>query len=268
MGSAAMPPFELSKWYADCVTEQGDAVILYSAELAWSGPAIHYTSLLLHRHGHPIRSRFSLRKQAPPEVRTDGSIAWTSRVWNASGEWRRPDAAVREALYHSPAGVLEWECLAPRAAARLSIGGDEPFEGWGYAERLRLSVPPWRLPIQQLRWGRFLNSTDALVWIDWRGPYQRQVVYHNGAAVSARSIGDREIVLAQGAGVLSLDASTVLREDALGATALAVLPNLAHLFPATLLAVREQKWLSRGVLRRPGQPDSNGTAIHEVVEWP
>ena len=53
-----MPDFELSKWYADCVTEQGDALILYCAELRWRGPAIHYTSLLTHRGGRPARSRF------------------------------------------------------------------------------------------------------------------------------------------------------------------------------------------------------------------
>jgi len=263
-----MARFELSKWYADCVTEQGDALILYSAELRWRGPAIHYTSLLLHHHGHATRSRFSLRQEAPPEARPGGSIAWKSRTWKAEGAWRKPDGGLRQVLYDSPGGTLEWECLAPRSAARVRIGEEECFEGWGYAERMRLSLPPWRLPIRQLRWGRFLNATDALVWIDWRGPYERQAVYHNGAAISAGSIGDREIVLAHGAGVLSLDLMAVLREGAIGATALAVLPNLNRLFPATLLGVRERKLLSRGVLRRPGHPDSNGMAIHEVVDWP
>ena len=54
----------------------------------------------------------------------------------------------------------------------------------------------------------------------------------------------------------------------LGATALAVIPDLDRLFRASILAVRECKWLSRAVLHRPGQPDSDGMAIHEVVEWP
>ena len=262
-----MPDFELSKWYADCVTEQGDALILYCAELRWRGPAIHYTSLLTHRGGRPARSRFSLRKQPPPEVR-DGSIEWKSRAWKAEGCWSERSSGIREVLFSSPAGSLEWDCVAPRASSQVRIAGDEQFRGWGYVEHLRLSLAPWRLPIQQLRWGRFINATDALVWIDWRGPYNLQVVYFNGAAVSARKIGDREIVLADDGAVLSLDAAATLREGLLGATALAVFPNLDQLFPARILKIREQKWLSRAVLRRPGRPDSTGMAIHEVVEWP
>ena len=61
-----MPRFELSKWYADCVTDDGAAFILYSAALRWRGPTIHYTSLLAHRSGHPTRTRVSLRRQPSP----------------------------------------------------------------------------------------------------------------------------------------------------------------------------------------------------------
>jgi len=262
-----MPGFELSKWYADCTTEQGEALIVYSAELRWRGPTIHYANLLTYRGGHSVRSRFSLRKHPPPQVR-DGSIEWSSRAWNVEACWLEPGIAIREILFDSPAGSLVWDCWAPRSAAQLRIGAGEHFRGWGYVEHLQLSLPPWHLPIKVLRWGRFINATDALVWIDWCGPYNRQVVYHNGVAVAAQSIGDREIRLADSETVLTLDASAVLREGHLGATALAVLPNLDRLFPAAMLNVREQKWLSRAVLRRPGRSDSIGMAIHEVVEWP
>jgi len=260
-----MPDFELTKWYADCVTDCGDACILYSAELRW--PPIHYSSLLRYRNGHRPQNRFSLRKQPAPQVR-DACIEWTSRIWKAQGQWRDFGGSIREVLFDSPAGSLEWECVAPRASAHLRIGDDQEIRGWGYVERLRLSIAPWRLPIRQLRWGRFINDSDTLVWIDWRGPYNRQVVYYNGAAVRAQSISDTEIALQNGEAVLSLESSMPLREGRLGATALAVIPNVERLFPAGILAVRERKWLSRAVLRRPGRPESAATAIHEVVEWP
>ena len=83
----------------------------------------------------------------------------------------------------------------------------------------------------------------------------------------ARSVGDDAIELDGGA-VLSLAGSVSLREGRLGATALSVIPDVERLFPAGILNVRERKWLSRAVLRRPGCPDSTGVAIHEVVEWP
>jgi hypothetical protein len=261
-----MTDFILSKWYADCTSEQGDAMILYSAELHWRGPAIHYTSLLTHRNGGTPHTRFSLRKQPEPEVRDNG-IAWKSRAWKVECQWDEPDGGMREVLFDSPGGSLEWNCVTPRASAQLQVYGNE-MRGWGYVEHLRLSVAPWRLPIHQLRWGRFVNATDTLVWIDWRGSYNRQIAYYNGAAVSACEIGDHKIVLADGEVVLNLETEATLREGLLGATALAMLPNLDRLFPTRILKVREQKWLSRGVLQRPGRPNSTGMVIHEVVEWP
>ncbi len=119
-----------------------------------------------------------------------------------------------------------------------------------------------------MRWGRFVNTTDALVWIEWRGSNNRQTVYYNGSSVSARTISDQEIVLTDGEAVLSLDKGTVLRQGALGPTVLSVLPSFNRLFPASILGIHECKWLSRAVLQRTGQADSFGMAIHGVVEWP
>jgi hypothetical protein len=261
-----IPAFELSKWYADCLTENGDALIIYHAQLRWRTPTIHYSNLLIHEAGRPARSRFSLRKQPAPI--DSGEVEWKSPVWNAEGSWRKTAPPVREVLFASAAGSVEWNCVAPRSSAEVRTGEGRIYRGQGYVEHLRLTIPPWRLPIRKLRWGRFVNAGDALVWIDWRGSYNKQVVYYNGLPVSARLIGDREIVLEEGEAVLSLDTGTVLREGALGVTALSVLPNLERLFPARILGVRECKWLSHAVLRRPRQADSVGMAIHEVVEWP
>jgi hypothetical protein len=262
-----IPTFELSKWYADCTSGDDGALIIYHAELRWRASAIHYANLLIHRGGLPVRSLFSLRKNPPPEV-LDGRIVWKSSAWNAQGSWCETGSALREVLIESEAGSVEWNCVAPRSVAEIRIGAERPHRGWGYVEHLQISIPLWHLPIRQLRWGRFVNATDALVWIDWRGSSNRQTVYYNGSSVSARTISDHEIVLTDGEAVLCLDKGTVLREGALGATVLSVLPGFKRLFPASILGIHECKWLSRGVLRRPGQADSFGMAIHEVVEWP
>lgn len=258
--------FELSKWYADCVTEDGDALIIYHARLRWRTPAIHYSSLLIREAGQPLRSQFSLRKQQAPIDK--GDIEWSSPIWNAQGRWRMTGPPAREILFESAGGCLEWNCVAPRSSAEVRIGEEMLCRGYGYVEHLRLTIPPWRLPIRELRWGRFVNASDSLVWIDWRGTYNKQVVYYNGLPVSARVINDREIAWGEGGAILSLDGGTTLREGALGATVLSVVPNIERLFPARILGIRECKWLSRAVLRRPGQEDSVGMAIHEVVEWP
>jgi hypothetical protein len=262
-----MPAFELSKWYADCTSEEGDAVIIYHAELHWRAVTVYYASLLTHRAGCRASARYSLRKRPAPAVRGD-RIVWESPEWRASGSWRDVSPSHNNVLFESESGSLEWNCLAPRAAAAVEIDSKPAIQGWGYAEHLRLSIAPWRLPIRRLRWGRFVNATDALVWIDWGGSYNRRVVYLNGSSVCATEISDRELVLAQNVAVLSLDTGTVLRDGLLGSTALSVIPHLDRLFPDSILNMRECKWLSGAVLRRPGHPDSVGIAIHEVVEWP
>jgi len=261
-----MPAFELSKWYADCASDQGDAAIVYHAELRWRALRIHYASLLTRRAGEEARAVYTLRKQQEPAIRDD-EIAWESPAWNASGRWTKLGSSQRNLLFSSEAGSLEWTCIAPRATARLTIGAESAIEGWGYVEHLRLTVAPWRLPIRRLRWGRFVNAADSLVWIDWNGPYNKTAVYLNGSEASAHQIGDGEVALESGA-VLSLDRGTVLREGALGATALHAIANLDRIFPNSVLNMHECKWLSSAVLSRPGQPDSTGMAIHEVVEWP
>ena len=262
-----MPGFELSKWYADCTSAEGDAAIVYHAELRWRAVTIHYASLLTRRAGCPARAVYSLRKRSGPAVQGD-EIVWESPAWQAAGSWRGLGGGHENVLFASKDGSLDWNCVAPRAAARVQIGSEPTIEGWGYAEHLRLTLAPWLLPIRRLRWGRFVNARDALVWIDWSGAYNKRVVYLNGSAVTATEIGDGEVALAEDGARLTLDKGMVLREGVLGSTALKVIPNLDRLFPHSILNMRECKWLSRAVLRRTGQPDSPGIAIHEVVEWP
>ena len=65
--------------------------------------------------------------------------------------------------------------------------------GLGYAERLVLTIPPWKLPIETLRWGRFLSPSDWIVWIDWQGEHPQTIVYRNGARVAVDELGDEQI---------------------------------------------------------------------------
>ena len=262
-----MRGFQLSKWYADCTSEEGDAAIVYHAELRWRAVALHYRSLLTRRVGQAAQAAYSLRNRPAPQVQRD-EILWEAPDWKAAGNWRQLGSSLGRVLFESKAGSLRWKCLAPRAAANVEIGSGSRIEGWGYVEHLILTVAPWMLPIRRLRWGRFINATDALVWIDWSGSYNTRAVYLNGLEVPSAEIDEQKVVLEESGAVLTLDRGSVLREGVLGSTALSMIPSLDRLFPGSMLNIRECKWLSAALLRRPGHPDSPGMAIHEVVEWP
>lgn len=236
------PVFHLSKWYLDCVTDEGEVFLAYHAELRWRSLKLDYASVL----GGP-----STLLRCPAPATSAGRIEWSAPALKVEGVWRATAAPeTREVL----AGIT-WSCQAPRASVEVTSSGRK-LRGLGYVELLSVSVPPWRLGPAELRWGRFLSPADWLVWIHWRGRETRTITIHNGAEVDAAV-----------AEALELDQSAVLRDGALADTALSIIPGVERLLPLRMLRARESKWRSRGVLRKPDGSSSEGWAIHEVVRW-
>jgi hypothetical protein len=155
------PTFLLSKWYADCVSDSGDVLIAYYGVARWRGTALHYSSLLELSGDAAPRASYSIRRGTPPSF--DGTtLSWTSKALDFAGSWASIDASQTITLLSSNKGVVEWSCLQPRAQAEIRRHGEKILTGWGYSERVHVTVPPWAIPIQQLNWGRFLSDTDSL----------------------------------------------------------------------------------------------------------
>lgn len=207
-------------------------VFAYRAELRWGGVRVHYTSLL-------PGGATSLRSTPEPEA-SGNTVTWHVPRFGLEARWESLDPPFRTELGRH----VDWHCLAPRARADVRIG-TRSISGLGYVEHLTLTVPPWRLPIQELRWGRLLDGSSSVVWIDWCGPEPHKVTLRNGAP------GDAEMPV--------LTPGRVLRDGALGSTILQRIPALARTLPGRVLAIHETKWLTRS---------GDGWAIHEVVRWP
>jgi hypothetical protein len=92
-------------------------------------------------------------------------------------------------------------------------------------------------------------------------------VHSNGREAAARLVADAKIELEDGSEI-RFDRSLVVREGALGSTALSRIPALRDFVPLRMLQVTECKWRSRARLWRPGRAAVDGWAIHERVEWP
>ena len=257
--------FQLTKWYADCVGHNGDAVIVYYGIARWRAITLQYTSILEAAFGKQATARYSLRK-SPTPVERGTTIRWQAKSLGITGVWERLDPPFETKIYASREGVVQWRCLHPRSRATVNLGDGRVLQGLGYLERLDMTVAPWKLPIEELRWGRFSSDSDSLVWINWRGAHSCRIVLHNGLPCSASAIEEDEITLNRTVR-LRVARGDVLRKGALGATALAVIPRLVRLLPNKMLKVQECKWRSRAELRR-GESNSSGWAIHEVVTWP
>ena len=86
--------------------------------------------------------------------------------------------------------MVRWRCLQPRSRATVNLASGKVVKGLGFLERLDMTLAPWKLPIQELRWGRFLSDRESLVWIDWRGSQACRIVLQNGILVQATSVGE------------------------------------------------------------------------------
>jgi hypothetical protein len=173
---------------------------------------------------------------------------------------------VQRTVFEGEHGSVDWDCLQPMSQVDLLFRGTTRLIGRGYAECLTLSVPPWKLPMKELHWGRFLSDQDALVWIDWRGWHRQRVVFHNGKECQVESIAESGIVFADSDARLELDRGLVLRQGRLGDTVFPGVSRLVELLPRSMLSVNECKWRSQGIMHSSGA-ESSGYAIHEVVKW-
>jgi hypothetical protein len=203
-----------------------------------------------------------MRRGLPPQADASG-IAWRHAGLGAEGRWDSAGPGIRRELLSGDEGSIVWNCLADGAAATVACHGGR-FVGKGYVEHLRLTIPPWRLPIDRLRWGRFICASDRLVWIQWCGRQNLNLLYHNGQEIQTEAIDDKRVSGHDGA--LELIDSRVLRDDALLGSLAEPLRPIAQLFPRSLLTTREIKWLSRATLRTPGR-SGEGWAIHERVDF-
>lgn len=255
--------FLLTKWYLDCIAESGDTAILYLADLRWKALTIHYRCLLTVLNGI-VNSTSSLRGGSAPEVQSRVIFA-TLPALGIEGTWQALRSPFSKTIFENEHGAVEWKCSQPMSEVNLQVGKTF-IGGRGYAERLTISILPWDLPMKELHWGRFLSEHDAVVWIDWRGPYQHRLVLHNGKECEISSITDTEVMLTQPTNHLELDRGLVLRQGRLGDTVFPGLSRLARLLPRSMASVNECKWRSRGVLHS-SDARSVGFAIHEVVKW-
>lgn len=242
--------FQLRKWYLDCTTPEGGAVIGYWARARWGGLRVSYASVLTALPGDSlVKSSSTLRAGAQPE-HSSGAIAWSCPALGVRGRWSALCPGLERTLLENDAGSVRWSCVMPRASCRMELGG-LTVEGLGYAEVLEMTIAPWRLPIRELRWGRWLSENGSLAWIDWRGDRPLTLIVDEGHEVGG-VVGDDGISLHDGRR-LSFDAPRILREGELGTTVLRTIPGLRHALPPALLRTHERKWLGRGVLSPSGE---------------
>jgi hypothetical protein len=260
---APLADFRLEKWYFDCVSSDGAVFIGYAARLKWGPVRLSYGATITKSKDGRLSQR-----QSPSFGRLSGgreSLSWCNDRLKASGEWTGGEPIAKTVVVDEPSGRIEWQCLSANAAVDVRAGG-RAMTGTGYVETLSMTIPPWKLPFTELRWGRFIGDdrSDYLVWIDLRGRTERNWIWVNsGEAVAGTVDGDE--VRTDGA-VLTLGSSQTVRAGNIARMLLGRFAFLEKLLPGRLRAIQEDKRSSSCLLRTEGS-ESRGSSINEVVRW-
>ena len=266
MEASPRPAFELSKWYFDAVGESGEVFIGYRAALRLPRLAVSYASALT-AGAREARTRSTVRPGKEPDF-FEGALAWTEPKLAVKATWRGGAQPISRTLYETPEGGVVWNCVLASAECDLAVNGNL-VRGLGYADHLSMTIPPWRLPIDTLRWGRFLSPEHSVVWIDWeREGDERTWIFVDGTEVQGK-VREEGILFEGGRVDLPASDRLVLRCGRLSYLLrnLSLSPPLRTRLGARGLAIHETKWRTRGVLESAGAPAVQGWAIHEVVRF-
>jgi len=260
------PGLRLRKWYLDLVTPGGDVLVAYWGDVRFHHARFTYSGLLTSRRGAPPSTRRSIRAAEPPEE-AGGLVRYRNPRLSIDGIWKETAPPLRERLFESAEGSVDWECVMPRADAKVKLENGERLEGTGYVERLEMSIAPWKLPLDELRWGRWHGPTETVVWIDWAGPLPLTRVFFDGEREERAAVRDDAVTLPSAGAVVRFSGREPLREGTLGSTLLSRLPLLLRALPAWTHGIVERKWRGRGSLCRAGEKASEGWALYERVTF-
>lgn len=261
-----MLPFWLSRWYGDCVSDSGEAFVVSAADLNW-GPARFRYQTCAHagRCDWPVRRHSTLTAVTFPGPQ-QGRFTWSSEKLGFHIEWEPLAQPVERRLFASKAGSVHLKAVIPWGAAQATLPLRGTIRGFGYLERVDLSVPPWDLPITRLRRGRFLSSGGWALWLDWEGPHSLRAAILNGAEVLLGDVTSARIAL--GPAVIEAGDCRTLRDSSLSEGSIGAISSIEPLIPPAALKIHEHTRLCPAVLRQPGEGVLSGWLVDQLLRWP
>ncbi|QEC69135.1 hypothetical protein FRZ67_18115 [Panacibacter ginsenosidivorans] len=262
-------PFYLEKWFMDVVSDEGEAFIFYAAKMQWRCVIVSYKSRLSYSPGTGKGYMAGFRSVQFP-VQEGNTIVWKDPHLKVEGSWHTNTGQLSATLFGSEEDGLQWNCHHPSSFVKVKVG-NKLVSGFGYAEQLILTVEPWKIPMDVLRWGRFISANDYLVWIEIKNDSTKQWVWYNGVFMHNAVITDDEIVLPLENIILKLDNSSIIESEKkinqVVTKLLRFIPGFKRAIPLNFLMADEYKWVSKGFLYNAESLKSEGWAIHERINF-
>jgi len=256
--------FTMEKLYLDCIDDQGNCFILYWANARFFFIRFVYSGLVFHDAKGITTEESALFKINKPVI--DRTIQFYHKLFKTNIKINGTDDAIIRSLYKdSNNNELIWNCHHPRALAEIIHNG-VLYKGFGYAETVICAVKPWNLPIDELRWGRFLTDSYTVIWINWMGKYPVNKIFINGIEFNDAVFRDDNIVFGDNTYQLKFSEIQPVREGKLSELFLKM-PLLKMFLNSSILNTTEIKYKARTSFNKNSELLSNGWSLFEIVSW-
>ena len=208
--------------------------------------------------------RSTFKRTKKPVI--DGTIRFKHDYLKICVSLKRTEASIISSLYKVGENKhLIWNCHHPKALAEIIYKGNI-HNGFGYAETLISTIKPWNLPIDELRWGRFLSDSNTVIWINWKGKYPLNKLFFNGIGYDDAIFGNDNIIFSEGIYQLKFSGIQLIRKGRLSGL-FSKMTLLKILFDRRFLNSEEIKYKAQTTLLKKSDSLSIGWSLFEIVTW-
>jgi hypothetical protein len=223
-----------------------------------------YSGLLFCDAKGRTTEKSTLRKRGTPAI--GDTIQFDHDYLKITACLKRTDNPIISTLFKDSDGnELIWDCHHPNASAEIIYKGDI-YKGPGYSETLFCPVKPWDLPIDELKWGRFLSDSATVIWISWQGKVPINKIFYNGIEFNDAVFGNDIIIFGDGAYKLSFSEKRIIRRGKLSGL-FSKMAFLKIFFNRRILNTMEIKYKARTSFSKNAVFLSDGWSLFEVVTW-
>lgn len=165
---------------------------------------------------------------------------------------------------HPTKGSVNWLCHHPVAKVELTYQS-RTYQATGYAETIELPFNPLFLPLNHLRWGRYTDDENSLVWIHWEGKYPLNKIFFNGKEFNDAVFDEDGFTFDTNQYKVYFNQKTIIREGNFGSI-ISRYFFLKWLFSNSLLNSHEIKYKSPTTLYFQNKQLNKGWSLFENVK--
>jgi hypothetical protein len=256
--------FKIEKLYLDCIDDQGNCFIVYWAKAEFHLLKIIYSGLVFCDAEGMTIEKSSLKKTSKPVI--NGEFHFKHKFLQTGISLRRIDDPITRSLYKvGMKNELTWNCHHPKALVEIAYNGII-YKGLGYAETLFCPINPLKLPMEELRWGRFLSGSHTVIWINWKYKDPLNKIFLNGSEYNDALFEDETVIFNDGMYRLKFEEIQIIRNGKLSGL-FSKMKFLKILIGTRLLDTKETKYKAKTILTRDSVFLSNGWSLFEIVKW-